>query len=623
MMRAQQPGKAPSKKQRAQTLFQQGQLKQARAIYEKLCKENPRDAECHYMLGSIAGQLRKYDEAAAHFKKTLELQPNTFIAYCGLGAALKEAGRHSEAEGAFRNALRLKPGFVDVQLELAGTLLSQEKFGEAQALLEQIVASHPDSASAQHGLGQIHHVRRDLERAMSYYQQALGLDPNRADTHNRLGFVLHTLGRPQEAVVHFRKAVSLDPNFVDAHKNMGSSLLTAGQLDEAQKALETALKLAPENPNIIVSLAAVLERRNDHQGAYDKLSPLLEKGIRHPGLGITFADICRKVDRCNEASAYLEELVLDKTFPEGTREQMHFALGKLYDKLGRYDDAFGHFKAANDLHPDRFSAAEHFATVAAIIDTFDRQFLASAPKAAIQSDRPIFIVGMPRSGTSLTEQILARHPAVFAAGELLDIGDHAARLAHILAPPGFPNCLRKITQSMLDQTAQAYLDHLSQINPASRFVTDKMPQNFLYLGLIALLFPRARVIHCMRDPRDTCLSIYFQHFNEAHSYATDLKNLGAYYSAYERLMHHWRTVLDIPILDLHYEDMVEKQEETTRQLLDFLGLDWEPRCLDFHEAGRFVATSSYDQVRQPIYKKSVARWKHYERHIGPLLETLG
>ena len=611
-------------KQRALEQFQKGRLKKARELYEKACRQNPDDAEAWYMLGSVYGQAGAYDMAVKHLTRAAKLQPAALPVQCALGAAYKALGKLDEAEHCFRRALDIKPDFHDARLELAGILMNREKFGEAEELLRAALKAMPNNAAALHGLGEIRHARRDLEGAIQYYQQALKAAPNRPETHNRLGFALHTLGRLEEAIEHYRKAVALKPDFATAYKNLGSTLMTAGRLDEADEAFVKALDIDPGFTDAIVSRASLLEKRNDPQGAYDILAPLLKRGVLHPGIGICLADICPKLERCEEAAGYLEDILAQPEIPEATREQMHYALGKLYDRLGRHDEAFRHFRKANDLKPANFSAAEHHAITDAIIRTFDSSFMQHAPRASVETSRPIFIVGMPRSGTSLTEQILSRHDAVFGAGELLTIGDLATGLCQRLGPePGFPQCFAKVSQPVLDELARAYLGHLESLDPDSPHVTDKMPQNFIYLGLIALAFPQSRVIHCIRDPRDTCLSIYFQHFNESHGYATDLENLGHYYLAYQRLMDHWKKVLDIPILDVHYETLIDEQEATTRKMLDFLGLEWDPRCLRFHEADRFVATSSYDQVRRPLYKTSMARWKRYERHLGPLLDVLG
>jgi hypothetical protein len=235
----------------------------------------------------------------------------------------------------------------------------------------------------------------------------------------------------------------------------------------------------------------------------------------------------------------------------------------------------------------------------------------------------VFIVGMVRSGTSLVEQILSSHPDVHGAGELPDIIQITNGLQDFLgASAPYPECLSLLKQEHLDALAQHYLEHLKQISPDARRVVDKMPGNFMHLGLIEMLFPEARVIHCMRDPVDTCLSAYFQDFSRSHPYAYDLSNLGAFYRAYLKVMAHWRKILRLPLFELQYEDLIANQEQVSRALIEFCGLEWDDRCLQFHETQRFVGTASYDQVNRPLYKQSVARWKRYERHLGPLLAAL-
>ena len=229
---------------------------------------------------------------------------------------------------------------------------------------------------------------------------------------------------------------------------------------------------------------------------------------------------------------------------------------------------------------------------------------------------------MPRSGTTLTEQILASHPLVHGAGELLRMDEIRISL-HGLTGENWPQCVNRLNRKTLDKLAQEHLDWLGRLASGKARVTDKMPHNFVLLGLIDLLFPEARVIHCQRDPMDNCLSMYFQGFNANHVYANNLEHLGAYYRQYERVMAHWRTVLRIPMMDMRYETMVAEPEQSARKLIEFCGLEWDDRCLRFYESGRAVSTPSYDQVRQPIYKKSVARWKRYEKYLEPLKRSLG
>ncbi len=254
---------------------------------------------------------------------------------------------------------------------------------------------------------------------------------------------------------------------------------------------------------------------------------------------------------------------------------------------------------------------------------FSRERLARLPRASNESELPVFIVGMPRSGTSLVEQILACHPAVFGAGELRDISRLADSLKAASAPDAEgPEDLAVLDEDSLDDAAAQHLDRLHALGGAAARVTDKMPYNFNNLGLISLLFPRARVIHCVRDPLDTCLSCYFQNFARGNFHSFDLRHVGLFYTQYQRLMRHWRAVLDIPVLDVHYEEHVAEPERVCREMLAFLDLEWDRACLRFHESKRVVKTASRDQVRRPIYTRSAGRWRHYDAYLGPLKEAL-
>lgn len=618
----------PNIKQKARECFQRGQLKKAQALYEKLCRADANDVEALYMLGSTHGQRGQYRQACEILEQALSKQPNALPIHCALGAAYKSMGNKDQAIARFRQAHALSPDNTDIGLELAGLLMTQGEYSEARGLLESIL-SKPGSqgsalATALHGLGELAQLERKTDTAIEYYRHALQAEPDRPMTHNRLGYALHTQGHLDEAIRHYRRATELAPDLFIAHKNLASTLTTAGRLEAALDSVNRALALEPDDVAAVSCKASILERRNEHQAAYDLIKPLIDRGVRHPGLGVTLAEICRKIGVCEETAEYLETLLQKLDLPDSTREQLHYAAGKLYDQLDAFDTAFGHFQAANALRPDHYASAEHWATIHILTETFSRDFLKTAPRAQHGSRQPVFILGMPRSGTSLTEQILACHPEVAAAGELLEI-EHQAKFicAATSGMEMFPQCLQQVTDQLVETAAGNYLQRLGEIASQARCITDKMPQNFLFLGLINLLFPQARVIHCTRDPRDVCLSIYFQHFNESHTYATRLEHIADYYQAYRRLMEHWKNTLDIPILDVRYETLISDQEPTTRRLLEFLDLEWDPRCLQFHKSERHVATSSYDQVRQPLYSRSAGRWRQYREHIAPLLEVFG
>jgi tetratricopeptide (TPR) repeat protein len=301
------------------------------------------------------------------------------------------------------------------------------------------------------------------------------------------------------------------------------------------------------------------------------------------------------------------------------RRSLHFALGKLYDSKKQYRKAFEHYRSGNELKHARYDPVEHVRKIDTIISTYSADMMAAMPRSGIRSERMVFVVGMPRSGTSLVEQVLSSHPDVFGAGELTYINQQTRTLD---ASAGYPQCVPKLTQQALTENARNYLERISELSPDALRVIDKMPGNFAYLGYIELLFPGARIIHCKRDPLDTCLSNYFQNFSSLLYYAYNLTNLGAFYKNYTRLMEHWQKAITLPMIEVQYEDMIADQEGGSRRIVEFCGLEWDEQCMNFHKADRYVATASYDQVRRPMYKSSVARWKNYEKYIGPLIDAL-
>ncbi|HYA20273.1 MAG TPA: sulfotransferase, partial [Burkholderiales bacterium] len=344
-----------------------------------------------------------------------------------------------------------------------------------------------------------------------------------------------------------------------------------------------------------------------------------ERGLKSASIVVALAAVAKGIDRREETTVLAEEMLRQNTSSDDERRQLHFAAGKLYDELERYPEAFEHFRQANASYRGRFVREEHGKMVNDAIALFQPERMRNMPRAKITSDRPVFIVGMPRSGTSLVEQILASHPHIFGAGELNDINQYANGMqARLGAAVPYPACLGWVTQTVLNGLAQQYLDRLLAMDKTAVRVTDKMPHNFLHLGMIAMLFPGARVIHTMRDPMDTCLSIYFQQFNELHPYAHNLSDLGYYYRSYEKLMTHWRSVLDLPLLEVRYEELVAEPRVWIPRLVEFCGVEWNDRCLQFHETKRAVNTPSTEQVREPMYSRSVGRWRHYEAQLDPL-----
>jgi tetratricopeptide (TPR) repeat protein len=381
---------------------------------------------------------------------------------------------------------------------------------------------------------------------------------------------------------------------MDAHCNLGKAFLSLGDLDSAEACYRKAIEIDPESSVAWQNLSVAGRFGPDDAATIEAL----------------------------------QKLLASPTVTDGSRIPLHFALAKIYDDCQRFDEAFEHYQAANrlkhkTLNFDRKKSPLRV-LVSNTISTYSADFFQQRIGYGSASEIPIFIVGMPRSGTTLVEQILAMHPLIFGAGELIYIANIATTLQKRLgASLPYPQCTKLIRESMANTLAREYLEQIRSVAGSAGRVTDKLPGNFMYLGLIALLFPRARVIHCQREALDVCLSIYFQNFLASdHAYAYDLADIAFQYRQYERLMGHWRKVLPLRIYDVQYEQLVADPEAGTRGLLGYCALPWDERCLRPYESKRPVYTASVWQVRQPIYKDSVHRWKRYEHHLGELKEAL-
>jgi len=602
-------------------LFDRGDLNGAKALYEKIYALDSQDAESQMMLGVIKAETGDVAGAVSLLRQVVVLAPEYADAFYYLGSVLQARGQGVEAVTCLQRAVELDPEFTE-----AHTLLNklQNQYGTAQ---------HDQSSNNQTLLPESQQAfnrastllqQEKLEEAAACYEEILINQPELASVWFMLGRTRGQQGQYAEAERCCLEASRFDPGLVEAHLMLASLLLMQGKIEDACSHSDKALSLDPDNINSIALAANIAKHMGEPEKAYSLLAPLLEKGVEQINIALAFAMISKDVGRQQEAIDLMEKILSSNdSLSLPGKSNLHFNLGELNDSIKQYDKAFYHYQQGNDLKSVSFDRQQHARSVDRHITVHSPDFMATQPRAQVFSGRPIFVVGMVRSGTSLVEQILSSHADVYGAGELGDIYQISQALPGIIgASDPYPECLSQITQEHVDGLSQRYLDHLSQISPDSRHVVDKLPGNFMHLGLIESLFPGARVIHCMRDPIDTCLSTYFQDFSTSHAYAYDLTNLGAYYQGYLKLMAHWRKVLTIPMLELKYEDLIADQESVSRSLVEFCGLEWDDRCLQFHETKRFIRTASYDQVNRPLYKKSVARWKNYESHLGALLDAL-
>jgi len=612
-------------KQQALVLCQQGDFVQAKKLLDPFFQSGRMDAQAYSMLGRINWQLGYAEEAVLCLQETVKFQPNSPDIHYALGTGLSKLGRLPEAEASFNKVLQFDPTNIQAVLELAIVEFSQQKLTEAEAHFKQVIEHDPNILKALMGLGRLYQLLNKPEFAINYYNRALEINPEISDAHYHLGTIYLGQGQIDLAEDAYKKAQMADPMNVAVHMEMGQLYMTTNKIDQAKESFQKALSIQPDNLDAIACEAQLYEQLGDIDAAQERVRHYIEQGVKHVGVGILFSKICKHSNSCEQAVDYLEDLILDaEKNGTGKTSKIYFALGKLYDQLGQYDKAFSCFKKANDQKQDTFNTIEHTGCISTLITSCDWNFFMQAPRSTQKTERPVFIVGMPRSGTTLTEQILSSHPDVYGAGEIITFPNIIKNLsAYLGAGTAYPGNLSNLTVEILDTLAATYLDEINQLNDTALRIVDKTLANFLYLGLISLMFPHAKIIHCKRDPRDTCLSIYFQNFDESHNYATRLENLGFYYKEYERVMQHWKSILRVPIYEVQYEELVQNQEAISRELIDFIGLEWDERVLDFHKTKRSVVTASYDQVRQKMYTRSTQRWKNYENHIDDLVRTLG
>jgi tetratricopeptide (TPR) repeat protein len=646
----------------ARQCFERGDLSRAETLCRQMLRLQPANPEGQFLLGLVCQRARRLDEALRCFEKVHRVRPGSGEVHYARGGVLQEQGKLEAAAAAFREALRLRPDLIAVHSSLGLVLLAQGKTAEAETCCRRVLRACPQVPEAHAHLAGALQAQGKLDEAIAAYHEALRLSPEFAAARNNLGQLFLAHGRKGEAADCFAEVLRTHPNFAEAHYNLGTIWQELGQFGQALACYREAIRLQPDFAPAHNALGMVYIQEEQRQDAADcfqhvlRLDPnqplahanlgtyLLEEGRREEATA-RFKEALRHDPNCVQALAAvmhfglfslddaelarIEALLANPGLTPNEASQLHFGLGNLHDRAGAWEAAFTHIDRANALRRgllqeagQAFHPGLHRALVDQTIATCDASYFERVKGFGSDTQRPVFIVGMPRSGTSLVEQILGSHPDVFGAGELRDMFQLTAGLPSRLGTAeGYPTCLNRLDAGTTRIVADVYLQQLSLRNGSAARVTDKMPSNFEHLGFIATLFPRAYIIHCRREPLDVCLSCFFQDFQHVN-FAYALEDLGHYYLEYERLMAHWRAVLPIPMLDVDYEEMVNDPETISRRLLAFCRLAWDDRCLEYHRTKRAVRTSSLLQVRQPVYKSSLGRWRHYETHLRPLREIL-
>ena len=540
-------------------------------------------ADFHVTLGRALNNLRDLDGAAEAFANAVRHDPADAQAHNYLGHVARQRGDYEEAHRCFRKAVGLKDSYGSAWRNLGMTLVVLGRHAEAVSVL----------------------------------QRAASIEPDHAEAHFHLAEALNAVGQTEAAIAALETGLTRDPDNPDALSNLGAAYQREGKIETAQSSFQRALEIDPRHGPALAGMAGTLDVLGQTRRGMELLEPALASTTPDPVIMIAHAQLSRRLGvDLDRVAAGLGKLDI-AALPSHLRPTAHFTLGDIHDERGDYDTAFRHYRRANDSRQTGHDPLSYGRLVDRIIADYSPERMERLPRSAETSELPVFIVGMPRSGTTLVEQIIASLPQAWGAGELGAV----AKLGRGLL--GASGHLASLTVDDLTTVATGHIQCLQALAPNALRISDKMWQNFENLGFIELLWPNARVIHCTRDPLDTGVSCYFQSFGFGGiPFSFDLRHIGTFYQDYRRLMSHWQETSSLRTLAVSYEELVANQERVSRDIVEFLGLEWDPACLRFNETDRIVNTASYAQVKRPLYNTSVNRSRHYAHHLGPLIDAL-
>ena len=559
-----------------------GRKSQAEQAMQKAVALSPQDANTRNNLGVILQELGRLDEAEASFLQAIALKPALAEGHNNLGVTLKELGRLDEALASHSQAIALKPDYAEAHNNLGVTLKELGRLDEALASHSQAIALMTDYAEAHNNLGITLAGLSRLDEALASYNQAIALKPDYAEAHFSLGNTLKELGRLNEALASYNQAIASKPDFAEAHNNLGVTLTDLGRLNEALASYNQAIASKP-----------------DYAEAHRHLASI------------------KKFDEQDEQYSDMLELYLDEGILDEQRCHINFGLAKACEDLGNFEQAFVHYLEGNEIRKKflKYDITQDVSLFRRIKSAYPQiKSHAIEPAKLSEGLTPIFIVGMPRSGTTLVEQIISSHSQITGAGELAYANQFGSNIA-----VGFS----EISDKALLHFRHNYLAKLENVSDGNVIVSDKMPLNFRYIGLLCAAFPEAKIIHIKRNPAAVCWANFKQLFASKNmNYCYSLDDIVGYFQLYDDLMEFWAKTLSMRVYNLDYEILTINQESETRQLIDYLGMDWDQRCLSPQNNKRPVTTASHVQVRESVYKGSSQQWKKYEPFLNGAFDSL-
>lgn len=574
--------------------YEQRKFAQAVDYYRRALQHRPHMAEALNNLGNALRMTGDIDGAVNAYQDALTHRASYPEAYNNLGTLLQQDRKLEEAEHALRKAIQQNPRYIEAHNNLAQLLAGQKKEVDALRVLSDALKFAPKNLQTLLITGRIQLRRNNLPAAEQAIRLALKEEPENAEALTLLGQVLHETDRYDEAIEVLEQAVAKNPDSPEALNFYGVALKSVGKLDEAREFILKALKMNDAMYGAYANLNDLVDFSN---GVGDELFNRMEA---------IFESVQNK-----EAEPFLA---------------LHFAYAKALDDRGEHEKALDHYITGGRMKRAQleYKESETFGFFDSIREAFPREAFENRKFAGLDDERPVFIIGMPRSGSTLVEQILSSHPDVYGAGEVKHLSRALGQLRdRFPSVPKYPEMMTKITPAQLDIVAKNYQQAIVQGAGDAMRITDKLLTNYFFVGMINLLFPKAKIINTQRDPVDTCLSGFTKLFKDDMPHSYDLGELGRYYGKYRELMEHWEKVLPEGVLvTVQYEDVVADTEKEARRLIEFLGLPWNDKCVDFHKSDRPVKTASVAQVRKPIYNTSVQRWKKYGAGLQPLVDAI-
>ena len=597
---------------------ERGALGEAATYYAKIVAKDPNKAPIWHTLAGLRYQSGDHQESAQALIQAVEIEPENLDYLNDLGGLYLALGELSSAEGVLRSIVTLRPEFSPARYNLSDVLYQQGRLSDAIAELNKLIALEPEYGAAHFNLGIALRDIGNMRGAIEAFQKALVVQSDNERAYLELARLYADLHYLSESIANYKKYLAIVPRDADTVVALTRTMHRNGQTDEAIQILERFAQNSDPNQSIGICLGEILQNAGRLTDAELTLVSVFEKFPKAPNAAIALSRLRRFADPNDPVIQKLRDSLESTEKDQDAVAPIHFALGKIYDDLGQFDIAFRQYDLGNQITAERlrYDAAAAESETDELLEVFSSSFIGRDVHLASDSEKPLLIVGIPRSGTTLTEQIIASHKDAAGAGELGFFPSLIAQLPRILgSTQSYPGCCGDLDESSIAEIVQQYLELLGRHDPAALRVTDKLPGNYRHVGLLRCLFKNARVIVCRRDPRDVALSVYFQYFRERHEFSWSLSSIAHCIVQHERLVRHWLRVIPDGIIQIEYEDLILNNETTVRRIIEFLGLNWDPNCLNFHTNERDVNTASNWQVRQPLYASSLGRWSHYEPYL--------